>query len=108
VPRFRVPEAARGRVATILLLTPFVAGAIVYAVTRIALLHVFAARALDDGDRTVGFPLAAITGAALVGIVTRSVQVWRGAQTDFPRVLRIAPFLGLAGAIVAAFATAGR
>ena len=97
-----------GRVAAVLLATPFLAGAVVAVVIKKLYAEFVHGVPLTPGDWTVGVPLAALLGAAAAAILMRSYQVYRGANSRWVWVFRAAPLIATLGAAVGLAANVGR
>lgn len=97
-----------GRVAAVLLAVPFLAGAVVAVMIKIGYAALAKGVPLTQGDWTVGVPLGALLGAALVAILVRSYQVYRGSQSHWDSQFLWAPWLALLGGIMGLAANAGR
>jgi hypothetical protein len=96
---------------TLLLLSPpafgaALGGALVRLV-RIAFFHA----ATDQTGMTITLVIGTVASLVIGGICFRTCKVSQGAQTDFPKLLRAAPYtaaLGIALGLTAAIAQANR
>ena len=83
----------------VLLFTPLLAGAVCAVMFRKLYFWYAYGKVLSDGDLTVGVSLGAVSAIALIAILLRSYQIYRGAQSRWVWAFRLAPFIAMVGVV---------